>query len=265
MLTIVSQPGAFVGNSGNPVVIKNVICVHEEDSGVLWKHTDYRKGGRSQTVRRRRLVVSMVCTLANYGGWRTVPFTPARLKIETSEYIWNYFFYQDGSIEIEIRLSGILQVYVARDGEPNPHGTTVAPGINAQYHQHLFSFRIDPMIDGLENSLVETDVIPLPDAPTGSAANHAGNAFIARDTIIRTAGGRDWDYTTDRKWKIINSAKTHYSSGKNVGYTIATKSGATPFMLRPDSWVAKRAGILLGIGSRAMSQWRMKTSSSLSR
>lgn len=97
------------------------------------------------------------------------------------------------------------------------------------------------MIDGLENSLVETDVIPLPDAPTGSAANHAGNAFIARDTVIRTASGRDWDYTTDRKWKIINSAKTHYSSGKNVGYTIATKSGATPFMLRPDSWVAKRA------------------------
>ena len=130
---------------------------------------------------------------------------------------------------------------MARDGEPNPHGTTVAPRINAQYHQHLFSFRIDPMIDGLGNSLVETDVIPLPDEPTGSVANHAGNAFIARDTIIRTAGGRDWDYTTDRKWKIINSAKTHYSSGKNVGYTIATKSGATPIMLRPDSWVAKRA------------------------
>ena len=49
------------------MVIKNVICIHEEDAGVLWKHTDYRPGGRSQTVRSRRLVVSMVCTLANYG------------------------------------------------------------------------------------------------------------------------------------------------------------------------------------------------------
>jgi primary-amine oxidase len=62
------QPGSFVGNAGNPVVIKHVICIHEEDSGLLWKHTDYRVGGRSHAVRRRRLVVSMVCTLANYGG-----------------------------------------------------------------------------------------------------------------------------------------------------------------------------------------------------
>jgi len=97
------------------------------------------------------------------------------------------------------------------------------------------------MIDGLGNSLVETDVMPLPDAPTGSAANHAGNAFIAQDTVIRNASGREWNYATDRKWKIVNAAKTHHSSGKNVGYTIVTKSGATPFMLRPDSWVAKRA------------------------
>ena len=48
-------------------MIKNVICIHEEDAGVLWKHTDYRPGGRGQTVRSRRLVISMVCTLANYG------------------------------------------------------------------------------------------------------------------------------------------------------------------------------------------------------
>ncbi|KAF8633538.1 hypothetical protein AX15_001342 [Amanita polypyramis BW_CC] len=216
-------PGTFIGDAGNPVTIKNVICVHEEDSGVLWKHTDYRVGGRSQTVRRRRLVVSMVCTLANY------------------EYIWNYLFYQDGSIEFEVRLTGILQVYVTKDGEPNPYGTTVAPGINAHYHQHLFCVRVDPMIDGLRNSLVETDILPLPDAPTGSSMNHAGNAFIARDTIIKTESAREWNYSTDRKWKIINPARTHYSSGKNVGYTIMTKSGAVPLIPRPDSYIAKRA------------------------
>lgn len=63
----VCQPGAFVAHNGSAMIVKNVICIHEEDDGVLWKHTDYRPGGRSQTVRRRRLVVSMVCTLANYG------------------------------------------------------------------------------------------------------------------------------------------------------------------------------------------------------
>lgn len=50
------------------MVIDNAICIHEEDAGVLWKHTDYRTGGRSHTVRSRKLVINMICTLANYGS-----------------------------------------------------------------------------------------------------------------------------------------------------------------------------------------------------
>lgn len=28
--------------AGQPVVIKNAVCLHEEDHGLLWKHVDYR-------------------------------------------------------------------------------------------------------------------------------------------------------------------------------------------------------------------------------
>ncbi|KAF9469528.1 copper amine oxidase [Collybia nuda] len=219
-------PGSYVGHNGSAVVIKNVICIHEEDAGVLWKHTDYRPGGRAQTVRRRRLVVSMVCTLANY------------------EYIWNYLFYQDGSIEFEIRLTGILQTYAANDGEPSQFATTVAPNISAQYHQHMFSVRVDPMIDGLNNSVVESDIIPLPDAPTGSTQNYAGNAFISQDTILKTESGRPYDYQKERRWKIVNPSRKHYSSGKAVGYLLGMKGGATPMVTRPDGWAARRAAFL---------------------
>jgi len=219
-------PGAYVTHSGSAMIIKNVICIHEEDDGVLWKHTDYRPGGRSQTVRRRRLVVSMVCTLANY------------------EYIWNYYFYQDGSIEFEIRLTGILQVYVAQDGEPSPFGTVVAPNVNAQNHQHIFSVRIDPMIDGLQNSVVESDIVALPDAPTGSAQNFAGNAFISQETVLKSETARPYSYEKDRRWKIVNPGRKHYSSGKDVGYTIGMKGGATPMMARPGSWAEKRAAFV---------------------
>ncbi|KAL0951982.1 hypothetical protein HGRIS_008635 [Hohenbuehelia grisea] len=219
-------PGAFVNHAGTATIIKNVICIHEEDTGVLWKHTDYRPGGRSQTVRRRRLVVSMVCTLANY------------------EYIWNYHFYQDGSVEFEIRLTGILQVYVSKDGEPSPYGTIVAPNVNAHYHQHMFCVRVDPMIDGLNNTVIESDILPLPDAPTGSTANFAGNAFISRDNVLTKEGGRPYSYETERRWRIVNPARKHYSSGKEVGYTIGVKGGATPMMSRHDSWAARRAAFL---------------------
>jgi primary-amine oxidase len=76
-----------------------------------------------------------------------------------AEYVWNYFFYQDSSIEFEIRLTGILQVHVADPNEPAPYATRVAPGINANFHQHLFSVRNDPMVGGLLNSVVETDLL----------------------------------------------------------------------------------------------------------
>lgn len=224
--TIHYMPGSYVSHSGKAFVIKNVICIHEEDSGVLWKHSDYRIGGRGHTVRRRRLVVSMVCTLANY------------------EYIWNYHFYQDGSIEFEVRLTGILQVGVAADDEKSPYGTLIAPNILAHYHQHLFCLRVDPMIDGLKNTVIESDIMVLPDAPTGSVSNHAGNGFLTKETVVESESGRQYDYSKERRWRIVNSARTHYSSGKPSGYSIGLKGGATPMMVRPDSWAAKRASFL---------------------
>lgn len=61
------QGGSYAAPDGRAIEVKNAICIHEEDAGVLWKHTDFRPGGRSRTVRSRRLVISMVCTVANYG------------------------------------------------------------------------------------------------------------------------------------------------------------------------------------------------------
>lgn len=143
-------------------------------------------------------------------------------------------------------MSGILQVFAEDPKTPSssPFATTVAPGVSAQYHQHIFSVRVDPMVDGLNNTVVETDVLALPNAPTGSALNHAGNAFITKATPIIKAseGARDFDFSTDRRWAITNPAKKHPWTGKSTGYSIIQKGTVTPLMARPDSWVAKRAG-----------------------
>lgn len=110
-------------------------------------------------------------------------------------------------------------MYAQGEDEPNGlFGTTLAPGIHAHYHQHIFSMRVEPTVDGLQNeSVVETDMLPLPNAPTGSAADHAGNAFIARGTPIARAaddgrdydGGRDYDYAPDRRSAIVNPTRLH--------------------------------------------------------
>jgi primary-amine oxidase len=156
--------------------------------------------------------------------------------------VWNYYFYQDGSIEFEVRLTGILQTYVAGPNEPAPYATRVAPGIHAHFHQHLFSVRVDPMVDGLLNSVIETDVLPA-STGYGSPENFAGNAFQVHDRVLRRAneGAREWDAAADRRWRIVSAGKRHHASGQLTGYSIGVKGGATVALPRPEGWVGRRA------------------------
>jgi primary-amine oxidase len=66
---------------GRGLTIPNAICIHEEDYGILWKHTDRRLPHNPEVRRSRRLVVSSISTVENY------------------EYGFYWYFYQDGNIE----------------------------------------------------------------------------------------------------------------------------------------------------------------------
>lgn len=45
--------------------IKNAICIHEEDNGLLFKHTDFRDESTIIT-RARKLIIQQIFTAANY-------------------------------------------------------------------------------------------------------------------------------------------------------------------------------------------------------
>lgn len=216
--------GHFVRHDGSVETVKNAICIHEEDTGLMWKHSDYRPGGHSKNVRGRKLVMSMVCTVANY------------------EYQINWSLHLDGNIELEIKLTGILNLYLLAEGEsPAGYGTEVAPRINAHYHQHLFSVRVDPHIDGPNNSIVEQEIAAM-EEPTGSDANWAGNGFTAKKRVLKTSGEavRDANAYDERSWSFVNENIRHYSSGQPVGYKIMAPH--TPRLYaKPDSLVARRA------------------------
>jgi primary-amine oxidase len=96
------------------------------------------------------------------------------------------------------------------------------------------------MVDGLLNSVVETDIMPLP-SPTGSADNFGGNAFIAADTVLKAEAAREYEVGKERRWRIVNPARQHYSTGKDVGYSLGVKAAAVQLMTQPDGWVGRRA------------------------
>lgn len=151
-------------SKGRPYTVEKAVCMHEEDVGLLYKHVEYRTG-HSESRRARRLVISFVATVVNY------------------EYLFYWYLHQDGSIALEIRLSGELSTNTLSEGETVPaHGTLVGPGVNAQIHQHMFCARLDVVVDGPSNSVAEVDFLP---ARVGED-NPYGNAFTIMSTPLRT-------------------------------------------------------------------------------
>jgi primary-amine oxidase len=54
---------------------------------------------------------------------------------------------QDGKIEAEVKLTGILSLGALMPGESRKYGTTIAPALYAPVHQHFFVARMDMAID----------------------------------------------------------------------------------------------------------------------
>lgn len=55
--------------------------------------------------------------------------------------------FQDGRIEAEVKLTGILSLGALLPGEFRKYGTMIAPGLYAPVHQHFFVARMDMSVD----------------------------------------------------------------------------------------------------------------------
>ncbi|PYI65054.1 histamine oxidase [Arthrobacter livingstonensis] len=202
---------------GHPRTIPNGICIHEEDAGIAWKHTD--EWANSNEVRRnRRLVVSFFTTVGNY------------------DYGFYWYLYLDGTIEFEAKATGIVFT-AALPYKGYEYASEIAPGLGAPYHQHLFSARMDMMIDGNSNRVEELDLVRLPKSP----GNPHGNAFTQKRTVLESEQQaiRDADGTVGRIWHISNPESLN-KMDQPVGYTLYPENSPT-LAMADDSSIASRA------------------------
>ena len=54
---------------------------------------------------------------------------------------------QDGKIEAEVKLMGILSLGTLQQGETRKYGTMIAPRLYAPMHQHFFVAHMDMAVD----------------------------------------------------------------------------------------------------------------------
>jgi primary-amine oxidase len=207
-------------SQGEPRTIRNAICVHEEDDAILWKHVDPAAG--VEVRRSRRLVVSFHATVANY------------------EYLVYWRFYQDASIECEVRATGIMVTSSFPAGEQPPYGTLVDERTYAPFHQHFIVARLDMDVDGESNTVHMTESEPMPTTPE----NPEGLALVQRSIPLRTEreGMQDYDWGTQRSWKVVNQHATN-RLGTAVAYKLVP-GACFPAMMDSGSAVFRRAQVM---------------------
>jgi primary-amine oxidase len=205
-------------DAGEPREVRNAICVHEEDTGILWKHTDIFNGSAASR-RQRRLVVSFFTTVGNY------------------DYGFYWYFYLDGTIECEVKMTGVVFT-AGYSGDDHPYSTEVAPGLGAPVHQHLFCARLDMSVDGPANAVDEVDVHGLPIGPD----NPYGNAIARTVTRLSSeaSAARPGDASRGRVWRVVSTSSTN-RFGRPTAFTLHPEP--SPALLAdPASPLAARAG-----------------------
>ncbi len=194
----------FANGDGEPYVMPGVIGIYERNNGMLWKHYDY--GTQRNDVRRsRELIMTMNAAIDNY------------------DYSINWIFHQDGTLEVQNELTGIVLAQGTaseKQSEDDSSGRLIAKNIFGVNHQHFFNYRLDFDVDGQANSVMEMNVKALP----MDEKNPLGNAIAVTETPLakETAAVRDLDMKSSREWMIVSADK------KNV-------LDATPgYMLMPE-------------------------------
>lgn len=188
----------FGGDTGEPFAMDDTLGMYERDNGILWTRTDPSLAERD-TRGRRELVLTWNAWIGNY------------------IYGFDWILGQDGTIEVKVVLTGTLLTRGSNGDEEegasivgvDEQGVSVA----APNHQHFFSFRLDLDVDGIENTVSETNVRhnPVPGFR---------NAFGAVETELTSEGFRDADPFQARHWEV--------SSPEHKSYAIESNAVAVP-------------------------------------
>jgi primary-amine oxidase len=226
-------PAILHRENGEPFQMDRAVAIYEEYGGVLWRHG---------TVSRRatNLAIKYYTMIENY------------------DYGFTWRFKEDGTIDVDVELTGIVEVKGVHktsdmpmgmdmtekgDYSYNGHsfGTLVRPHVEAINHQHFFVFRLDMDIDGANNNgVMEMNTKLVPPGPQ----NPYSNAFYVDNTLFKTElqAQRNINYESARNWHIMNTMKMN-ELGQHVGYMLMP--GIQGKTLVPEgNLLRKKAGFL---------------------
>lgn len=117
----------------------NTICIFETDIGTpITRHTD---SSYMQSTKGSKLVVRQIATVGNY------------------DYLWDYEFFVDGSIQISAHASGYVQGNYYRASDGGKWGPRIQETLSGTLHTHVMNFKADFDLVDAKNTFLKTEII----------------------------------------------------------------------------------------------------------
>ena len=226
--TAVFFDSIFVHDWGESYRQERTACLFERYSDDLaWRHYEVLTG-ETETRKRTDLVLRSISAIGNY------------------DYVFDWVFRQDGSIQVAVGSSGVEQVKAVKsrtiaddqDGRDTAYGRMVADHTVAVNHDHFFSFRLDLDVDGPENSFLYEHLKP----KSTEGESPRPSVWFVDSRIAETEREARLRINLERPalWRVINP---HVKGpvGYPVSYQLKPGRNAV-FLLSPEEMPQKRAG-----------------------
>lgn len=183
------------------------ICIFEQDAGYpLARHTTY---GYMTVTKNVQLVVRWLATVGNY------------------DYLFDYVFSLDGTIEVKVRASGYIQAaYYAHNED---YGYHIHDALSGSMHDHVINWKVDFDVNGTANSLEKVEFVPHTD--TYSWSKEPRNTMKIKRSFV---GNEDeaklnWGANSATSYVVVNKDSTN-EFGEYRGYKISPNLGSPVYL-----------------------------------
>lgn len=212
-------PALHATDSGAPKTRSNIACLFERNpESPAWRHgEDEEIFGRPT----RQLVLRTAAVIGNY------------------DYILDYRFDPDGTIEFAVGATGVIETKSANEKLPDTSPVHTAPDLG-QYvaehtigvnHDHYFSFRLDLDVDGPANSFMIHRMVPqrIENDPMRKSI------WVSRPDLAKTEKEAilDIDLSRPSMWMFMNPG-VRGPLGYPVGYEVMAGKTARSLMSPDD-------------------------------
>ena len=208
--------------SGRPRALANAICLHEEDAGLLWKHSD-ELAGRVEVRRARRFVAQ----LDGHGRQLRlrVPLVPAPRRLDRVRGAAARHRLDDGA---RARRAARGQ----RDRRPTAWRRRITSTSSASASTSTST--------ASQNSVREVESESVPAGPGESARQRVPRA---RHAALRASRRRGATATSARRASGTSSIPARRNGlGGEAGYRLVPLHGVSTMLAQPDARVSRRAG-----------------------